>query len=65
VMAHEIGHLLLGRNSHSVSGIMRGTWGSAELRAIAQGALRFTRGERKRLVTMTALRTGTIIAGRR
>ena len=26
VIAHEIGHLLLGSNSHSVSGIMQGHW---------------------------------------
>ena len=32
VLAHEIGHLLLGRNSHSVSGIMSTHWYDRELR---------------------------------
>jgi hypothetical protein len=41
VMAHEIGHLLLGSNSHAVSGIMRAHWQSNELRQIAMGALVF------------------------
>jgi hypothetical protein len=26
VMAHEIGHLLLGSHAHAISGIMRGHW---------------------------------------
>jgi hypothetical protein len=41
VMAHEIGHLLLGSNSHSVSGIMSAHWNDNQLRNIAEGALFF------------------------
>jgi hypothetical protein len=41
VMAHEIGHLLLGSNSHAISGIMRAHWQSNELRQIAMGTLAF------------------------
>ena len=41
VMAHEIGHLLLGSHAHAISGIMRGHWESGELHQIAMGTLRF------------------------
>jgi hypothetical protein len=41
-MAHEIGHLLLGPNSHSRDGIMRPQWNSNDLRVVAQASLRFT-----------------------
>lgn len=36
-IAHEVGHLLLGRNSHSVEGIMHGEWGAKELRLALMG----------------------------
>jgi hypothetical protein len=39
--AHEIGHLLLGSNSHSVSGIMCAHWNDKELRNISEGAMLF------------------------
>ena len=42
VIAHEIGHLLLGLNSHSTSGIMRGLWEEEELKAVERGRLLFT-----------------------
>jgi hypothetical protein len=41
IMAHEIGHLLLPGNGHSVSGIMRGHWSRAEWALIQQGRLNF------------------------
>jgi hypothetical protein len=41
VMAHEIGHLLLGSHSHAISGIMRARWENAELHQIAMGTLLF------------------------
>lgn len=41
VMAHEIGHLLLGSNSHSVSGIMCAHWNYDQLRNISEGAMSF------------------------
>jgi hypothetical protein len=41
VMAHEIGHLLLGSNSHSMSGIMCAHWNYDELRHVAEGAMSF------------------------
>jgi len=69
VMAHEVGHLLLGLNSHSVSGIMRGFWDSGELKAIDRGRLLFSSGQsklmRERLAAITARRDSqnTLVAG--
>lgn len=45
VMAHEIGHLLLGSNAHSEMGIMKPRWSAVELRKIEMGKLTFTRTE--------------------
>ena len=42
VIAHEIGHLLLGTNAHSWMGIMRSQWQGEELQSIAMGKLLFT-----------------------
>jgi hypothetical protein len=41
-MAHEIGHLLLGSNSHSSTGIMRAKWTRDELELARLGRLLFT-----------------------
>jgi hypothetical protein len=41
-MAHEIGHLLKGSNSHSPQGLMSGHWYANELRDAAIGSLNFT-----------------------
>jgi hypothetical protein len=40
-MAHEIGHLLLGTNSHSDSGLMSAVWTISEVRSLAKGQLNF------------------------
>jgi len=48
-MAHEIGHLLLGANSHSRDGIMRPQWNPDDLRVIARASLRFTPEQVERL----------------
>ena len=42
VLAHEIGHLLLGSKSHTVSGIMSAHWNGNELRRISEGTMFFT-----------------------
>jgi hypothetical protein len=42
VMAHEIGHLLLGLRSHSALGIMQPHWQGEALRRIGMGTLLFT-----------------------
>jgi hypothetical protein len=41
-MAHELGHLLLGANAHSPSGIMRGDWSPEDLMFMRSGELTFT-----------------------
>jgi hypothetical protein len=45
VMAHEIGHLLLGSNSHSLSGIMCAHWEAEQLRSVAEGLMSFAPSE--------------------
>ena len=49
VMAHELGHLLLGSNSHSGIGIMRAHWQGEELRRLARGSLWFTNEQADRM----------------
>lgn len=49
VLAHELGHLLLGRGSHSAVGIMRCPWDTAELRELDKGTLVFDRRQRARI----------------
>jgi hypothetical protein len=41
VIAHELGHLLLGLNSHSTYGIMQARWQGIQLRQISMGGLGF------------------------
>jgi hypothetical protein len=41
VMAHEIGHLLLGSNSHSLGGIMSAHWNYDQLRNVSEGTMWF------------------------
>jgi hypothetical protein len=45
VSAHEIAHLLLGANSHSVAGLMRGTWQREEWENAEKGRLIFNPSE--------------------
>ncbi|MBS1842486.1 MAG: hypothetical protein JSS69_09245 [Acidobacteria bacterium] len=42
VLAHELGHLLLGANSHSASGVMQARWDASTLRIAAESSLFFT-----------------------
>lgn len=41
IIAHELGHLLLGANSHSHDGVMQANWQYPQLRKIAMGQLLF------------------------
>jgi hypothetical protein len=45
VAAHEIGHLLLGTNSHSDAGIMRPHWDERDLAKASKGELHFTQAQ--------------------
>ena len=51
VIAHELGHLLLGRDSHSATGLMTAVWQTAELRQASQGHLLFTNEQQDRIRT--------------
>jgi hypothetical protein len=58
VMAHEIGHLLLGRGAHSSVGIMSSRWRKFEMDLVAAGLLSFTKEQadliRRAVVRMNA-----------
>ena len=54
VMAHEIGHLLLPVDSHSSTGLMRGSWGIAQIRDARDGKLAFTETETRLMVRRLA-----------
>jgi hypothetical protein len=56
VIAHEIGHLLLGSNSHSASGIMQGHWERGQIRQAVTGTLRFTPEQAKLIQAETQKR---------
>lgn len=63
VIAHEIGHLLLGTNSHSATGIMSARWDREYLRLARMGFQRFS-PEQSSAMRQTVLRmTGGPLAG--
>ena len=49
VASHEIGHLLLGTNSHAPHGIMRAVWGQEELGSVTRRGLFFSEKESARM----------------
>jgi hypothetical protein len=50
-IAHEIGHLFLGPNSHSPVGIMRGGWKQDDLLKASQARVTFTPDQAQRIRT--------------
>jgi hypothetical protein len=48
-MAHELGHLLLGTNSHSPSGLMRAHWTREDLADASKGNLRLSQEQSIRI----------------
>ena len=58
ILAHEIGHLLLGSGSHSSQGIMRATWQNADLEKAIRGKMRFTPKQAKRMKARFLQRVG-------
>jgi hypothetical protein len=48
-IAHELGHLLLGTNSHSLRGLMSAFWSGNQLRLASEGCLFFSEAEAKRI----------------
>jgi hypothetical protein len=57
VIAHETGHLLLGREAHALVGLMRGRWHEAQAELVSAGILTFTNDEaaaiRARVIAVT------------
>src|SRR6266436_5846884 len=49
VVAHELGHLLLGTASHSSAGLMSAVWQDPELRQVVRGNLFFNGDEGERM----------------
>lgn len=58
IIAHEIGHLLLGEARHSASGIMLAVWGRRELKRISQGRLGFSADQIRRIRRSVTARAG-------
>ena len=58
LMAHELGHLMLGVGSHSARGIMHVPWHIEELEIISQGLMLFEPSEGKRMRTNIRARGG-------
>jgi len=56
MLAHEIGHLLLGIGSHSRSGLMKIPWGPKELTLADRGGLSFSKKEIRRIAKNLELR---------
>jgi len=61
-IAHEVGHLLLGPNSHSLGGIMHGEWGPTELRLALMGRLLFA-SQQAKLIRVEARRRLSLHTG--
>jgi hypothetical protein len=57
-IAHEIGHLLLGQNSHARHGLMSGDWTVSDLRSLAKGQFNFRPDEAKKMRSEVARRNG-------
>jgi hypothetical protein len=49
VIAHELGHLLLGRDSHSATGLMAPVWQASEVRMASKGILFFNNDQQDRI----------------
>jgi hypothetical protein len=58
-MAHEIGHLLKGANSHSPAGLMSAHWFANEIQAVAMGLLTFTAEDAALMGTRLAQASGS------
>lgn len=58
-LAHEIGHLLLGVQSHTATGIMRGAWRVRDIKAGQRGGFGFSEEEVRRLALKIRERTAS------
>jgi len=57
VIAHELGHLLLGSNSHSDAGIMQAQWEPRQIKQLLLGSLLFTTEQSKQMRVEARART--------
>ena len=60
-IVHEIGHLLLGDNSHSAFGIMVATWSKQDLWRMSKGDLLFTHQEVTRIQAEVKHRSRSVL----
>lgn len=58
VLAHELGHLLLGSNAHSEDGIMQAHWTKDQLRRGEMGRMRFSEHQALRIRSRVAALQG-------
>ena len=59
IMAHELGHLLLGSDSHSSTGIMQSRWEKNQVRQLMMGDLLFTPEQSTRMSVAAQARIET------
>jgi hypothetical protein len=59
LMAHELGHLLLGQGSHGASGLMHVPWHKKELQKVSQGTLMFMSWEGDKMRAQILQRTAS------
>lgn len=57
-IAHEVGHLMLGEDAHSLSGVMQANWGRAQCELIGISELNFAVAQAKELRKRVERRTG-------
>lgn len=60
VVAHEIGHLLLGSHAHASAGIMRAQWHGEDLHKLVKGELQFTAEQAAQMRTTVARNQQTL-----
>jgi predicted SprT family Zn-dependent metalloprotease len=60
VVAHEIGHLLLGSHAHASTGIMRAQWRGEDLHKLVKGELLFTAEQAAQMRTTVARNQQTL-----
>jgi hypothetical protein len=64
VIAHELGHLLLGR-PHTPVGLMRANWTKPDFDAMEQRRLRFDKSQAKAIRLKLSVRSGQVLASDR
>jgi len=60
LIAHEIGHLLLGQDAHTVDGIMQARWETKQIQQAMMGVLGFTSAQSKVMLRNAQLRTNPL-----